>query len=287
VAADFTSDIDANAMAGLPPLISVALCPGLRPLSTLVTAVVQSAGGGMSAQDTLPLLFESQYAKRRVLVFAASGLWRWDFWPGAEPASSPRQPFSDFFLARVSDLVNVNTNRSLFVYPVTTPAYDTDSLFFRCVLPQQTGSLVRPPVLRFIGARGDTFADTFRLDAAGGILGAACALPPMPAGAYRFECSFAGEAGRAQWSDSLTVRENLSELLVQAQNTTLLDQLGDSFDAADARDELARLQGSTPTAGETSTARQTLRIVQSWPLLAFILAMCGIEWILRKKWRMD
>jgi hypothetical protein len=272
----------------LPPPARVLRCVPPPPRVGYPMIWVAASARGKAFRDTVPVLLLSTVEDRRILVLAAGGIWRWDFWPLSLGRLEPGATFSDVFLEQVRELALANKNRSFLAYIENAPVYDTDSLHFRLVLPA-TVRFGTPLDVRFTitGPDGDTAADTLFAGASFGAGASRVALGPVAPGTYGYACSIRWGSESARHDDTLFMLENNTELTAAQQNTLLLGELGapvSPADTAEMESYLASLTGGRPAA---ATRRQTIHIRQSAVLLSLVFMLLAAEWWLRKRWRMD
>jgi hypothetical protein len=288
LSSEYAGDTTARFVHQIPPPARLYRCANVpsRRAETILAARTTAEQG--SAPDSIPTLFTDVIEGRRALVLAAQGLWRWDFWPLSFGNIEHPASFSAFFLSRVSELARANANRSFYVFPERTPAYETDSLAFSVVLPAHLQSKTLDQLrLRVVAGTGDTLVDTSFHDAFFGSRATRLTVPPLPAGAYRYECKTRSGGVAVSYDDSLHVHEGNAELLVDEQNTIVLGRIAAPLALDDTTDLLAYLEGEKVHQAATSTRRQAVRIRQTWQLLAAVLLFLATEWFLRKRWRID
>jgi hypothetical protein len=281
----FAGDTGKSAIASLPPPTRVWRC-GSRdtqrgPVMLWASAVTPEG----KTIDSLPLFYEYSRERRRMLVLAVEGLWRWDFWPLSLAHDRAQVTFTDFLLGRVRELARANMNRTMYAFPEKSPVYDADSTVFRLVLPAHFQEKLLDEVrLTVTGAAGRA-ADTLmkQVYAAGNTVRIAVA--PLGRGAYRYECLVRSDEGAMRYTDSLDVYANNAELAVDGQNTILLGQIATPVTLSDTAAAPLFLQTQNP--GNAVTQSMQLRIRQSAPLLALLLLLMAVEWFLRKHWRID
>ncbi|MBD3314761.1 MAG: hypothetical protein GF344_03155 [Chitinivibrionales bacterium] len=240
-----------------------------------------------SSTKTVSLLFEAVHRNDRILVLAARGTWRWDFWPQGVEGEQTTEKFTDFLMERVIELVETNSNHSFFAYPVESPVYDTDSLKLAVVFPaslRDTSDATLSVVI--LAENGDTVHRSEKRMNPAGSSPAPLILPPLKAGLYHYECRVPTPTGESSHQDRLRVSADDAELRVTGQNRVLLEQIASPLDLSDTA--FARTVTERLVAGRrSSTITRTFHVRQSAYMLALLLGVLAVEWFLRRMWRLD
>jgi hypothetical protein len=268
----------------LPPPAAVLTCTDseVRILRTLVSA--HRTVGADSLNDSLPLVYEGFWRGKRIVVAAAEGLWRWDFWQAGSFDEQRPMVFSDNFLRQIDAVARSNAGRKLHVYPAASPLFDTDSIPMRMLLPARllTGDMVNLR-LHLINTQQDTtfsFVKSIRL---GTETELTIHIPPQPAGNYRYEGHVDTRAAHLTAGDSLRIAGDNAELRTFGQNTQLLAHLASPITV----DQTAlALQGGRRD-GPPETTIYPFRFRQTWYVLLGAVLLVTMEWLLRKRWRLD
>ncbi len=265
-----------------PPPRSVYACPDARSQGLHIRETLLRASDG-GARST-PLLFEATKNEKRILAFAAQGLWRWDFWPASLQRNDSGGRFSDLLLEALLQFIDRSANRSFRAYPERSPLYETDSIAFGFTLPAdlQTAEQTSLRIAIIDSAGVAVFRDSTLLGLSE-YPTASLAVTPLQAGSYRFEAVAKNRATNLRYSDSLRVLKANVERRVTGQNTVLLNQV--AAPVSDLSAPPAALSGSGQNTVETVT--RTVRITMIWPLLALLFFLLGLEWALRKAWRFE
>ncbi|MFC1476427.1 hypothetical protein ACFL5S_00525 [Fibrobacterota bacterium] len=236
-----------------------------------------------------PLLFEALFKGRLILAFAAKGLWRWDFWPKSLDASADTKFFTDFLIDRMQALVKYNTNQTFYIYPDISPIYETDSLSFKIALPSYLYNF--PSVkanFSIATVNGDTLFDsTFNLIPFQ-THSLSLKTPPLNRGKYTYSCTIVTKKGALSYSDSIAIYTDNSELRVLGQNTIMLKEIANPVSLSDTAAANTFLTGRKGTAYKgNETITRTVKINRSWLMITFLLILFGVEWVLRRAWRLD
>ena len=271
-------------LARLPPPSSYFLNPSQppNPSAVVLSACLQTPTGAPA--NTLPVIFSGQWAGRRGLVCAASGVWRWDFAPLAVTGAE-EQPFafSSGMVALVKDMLTDALSDRLLVYP-PGPLTEIDSLPLRVVFP---ATLPIPSEVRlscrFIADRF-RFDTTFTVTAAGGS-GQSVRIKPLPAGRYRLETEGTAGSRHISFADSLFIDQDRSEYSVSGQNITLLREFAQPLPEINDTSVLASIFAASQATG--GRVKETIPVQRDWPLLIIILGVLGVEWVARRVMRLD
>jgi hypothetical protein len=268
----------AYSLTAPPPPAALLLC------STMALPVRDTLIAAIDSVDDVAVLYEALYRNRRILVFAAQGLWRWDFWPLSLGQGEVSRRFSDIFLDVCTRLIDRNANRSFHVYPRTSPIYETDSIAFTYALPAALQSADRVALrLSLIDSLGqaalrDSLAAGFSQGMRAGMT-----VGPVSPGVYRFEASAAGPDISVRFSDSIRVMPANAERRIQGSNTVLLNKISQPLSSSDAAEFISDFRDRrTP-----DTRVRTMRIGMNWPLITLLLALLALEWALRRIWRFE
>ena len=290
ISPDFKHFFGTATDSDFPPLYAFTTC---RPAPSTIQRMLISYDSipvkHKSDYSGLPLLFESHFKGRLILTFAAKGIWRWDFWPKSLGNKKDTKFFTDFLIDRMQALIHYNTNQTFYIYPDISPVYETDSLSFKIALPSYLYNFPSVKTDFYITSpHGDTLFDsTFNLMPFQAY-SLSLKTPPLHRGKYLYTCSIATERGTIAYSDSIKIYSDNSELRVLGQNTIMLNEIANPVTFSDTAsiNALFTDNKTKPYKGSETTIR-TLKINRSWFMLAFILILLGIEWVLRRAWRLD
>lgn len=236
-----------------------------------------------------PLLFEAHFKGRLILAFAAKGLWRWDFWPKSLDAAADTKLFTGFLIDRMQALVQYNTNRTFYIYPDISPIYETDSLSFKIVLPSYLYNF--PSVeadFTITSINDDTLFDSTYNLIPFQTYSLSLKTPPVNRGKHFYSCTIRTKRGAISYSDSITIHTDNSELRVSGQNAIMLKEIANPVSLSDTATVNAFLTDRINTAYKgKETITRPLKINRSWFMIAFLLILFGVEWVLRRTWRLD
>jgi len=285
-----THDLAAAAGSDLPPLTQgffYAAPPfDIQKVFMSLRAAKESDRPGSS---DIPLFFEAVTGERHTLMFAARGIWRWDFWPKSLAPAREHLAFTDYIIKRLEELVLFNTNRDLHVYPLISPVYETDSITFKASLP---GFMNNLPAVKTAFSVTDTKGDTV-FDSVYTIMpilnrSSTLKTPPLKQGVYQYACTVLSGKKRAHFSDSIRISSDNSELRVQGQNMTALKEIARPLEPLSPHELTDRFRDRNKgSAAMHETVTQTVTINRSWLLLCLIIGFFALEWIIRRAWRLD
>ena len=275
-------DLDINR---LPPPSRYILCkePSFRPGNIFLSALSPSTD--RSSADTFDILFTGRYQSHNFIACAASDLWRWDFWPiGIESAEERAFGYSDRLIALTKEMLDNGLSEKVLLFPAAALS-EFDSLPFWIILPADLPLFSKVHLsISFIGTgiqRNDT---AFTLTATGD-LHQLMRFKPLPAGHYRIDASASLNNRNYLFSDSLYIDQDRSEYSALSQNVTLLQELAQPLTDFSEQSLRTFFSGSDPKTKQT--ARETVQIVRSWPLLLMLLLTFAAEWIIRRVIKLD
>ena len=290
ISSDFKHFFYTDADSDFPPLYAFITCH--QPSPTIQRKFISyDSIQKKHEQDYsgLPLLFETHFKNRLILTFAAKGLWRWDFWPKSLGDKKDTKFFTDFLIDRMQELIHYNTNKTFYIYPDVSPVYETDSLSFKIALPSYLYNF--PSVktdFNITTPHGDTVFDSsfnlmpFQANSL------SLKTPPLHRGKYLYTCSITTKKGKVMYRDSIKIYTDNSELRVLGQNTIMLKDIARPVTFSDtAYINALFTDKKSNLAKRSETTIRTLKINRSWIMLALILILFGIEWVLRRAWRLD
>ncbi|MBN1130241.1 MAG: hypothetical protein JXA71_14715, partial [Chitinispirillaceae bacterium] len=125
-------DLDLNT---LPPPSRCFFCKGLpvRASERHISAALMRSG--KPGFDTIDVLFTGRYNRRNFIAFAATGLWRFDFWPLAvAPDEAGVFGFSERLMEFTKSTLLNGLSEELLLYPASVIT-EADSLSFFAVFP--------------------------------------------------------------------------------------------------------------------------------------------------------
>jgi hypothetical protein len=281
----------------LPPLAGMLRCgpgapapthspawPGLvRPQVLLALAPAAGTSG-----DTLSVLAAAECGGKSCLALSCRGFWRWDFWtPVLGHEQVEDYPFSRLALRLARDQLRRNLAANLLVYPEHLPVYEGAAARLTFSFPPALDwSQAAEVACTLTDASGRAVYDT-----AFGYAGLApmhrvlVALPLLPAGSYVYHASMRHRGRTLACADSLRIEPDPSENFVAGQNSQLLSQFCRAVSATDTA-ALADILWRR-NSGQPRTVAQTVHVAQSWWLLLALAGLFGVEWLARRRMRMD
>lgn len=281
---DFRHLFNMQTRSHFPPLQSVLSC---RKAPFTIQRSLLSIDS-VSEKKNTPLMFEALYKGNLILVFAARGIWRWDFWPQSVAKNRNAPFFSDFLIGRIKELVEYNTNKNFYVYPSVSPLYDSDSISLKLALPSYLFNFSSVAVRTTVSnLHKDTVLSHTITSTPFHLQTHPLKIPPCSKGSYVFTCTISSQKGITAYSDTLTVIADNSEFQVSGQNTVLLEELAYPLPSLQAG-QLITFFTESPNKGQRNEI--TTRIIhlrRTWLILATIFGLFCLEWILRRVWRLD
>jgi hypothetical protein len=278
-----TSPFDALDLSKLPPPSRCFFCKErpLRAVNRYISAAIIRTG--KPGFDTLDVLFTGRYNRNNFIAFAATDLWRFDFWPLAiAPDEAGVFGFSERLMEFTKTTLVNGLSEELLFYPAT-PLSESDSLSFFAVFPTH---LPVPSDLRLsvsLSSAGAAPYDTSLPVIFTGSPRKLVRFKTLPAGNYRLNVfaalSPSGATVRCSFPDSVSVDQDRSEYMVRGQNTALLRTFAQPLD--DFSEPSLRSVFSS-SAGTNLPVKETIRFNRSWPLLLLIFLVFSAEWILRR-----
>jgi len=222
------------------------------------------------------------------MAFAARGIWRWDFWPQSVAKDRNAPFFSDFLIDRMQELVQYNTNKNFYVYPNISPLYDSDSISLKLALPSYLYNFSSIAVnAKVITLTGDTILDHNVTSTPFHLQTHPLRIPPCVEGTYKFTCTISSEKGTVDYSDTLSVMSDNSELQVSGQNTVLLEEFAYPIPPSYVNQIETFFAESENKDQRNEIITRTIHLRRSWYILLILFALFGLEWIIRRVWRLD
>jgi hypothetical protein len=255
------------------------------PLRTILGCIARKA----APLDTLPFLAYGGYGSHPAIFCAARNAWAMEFLPLSLDQENETFSFLEYIVSIAKNQFLKNLNRNFFMYPATSEVNNLDSVVFCIVPPSEiVSSAPQSGSIHFTLSNGNNILlDTmFRLELNEVSGNQTIRVSPFPAGAYAYKATLSIKDSHFTYEDSLFVQENNLEMSVQGQNTLILNDLAiplEMTDTAGLRRALAN------DAGQEShgTIFRTIRITHSWPLLAVLFVLLGLEWLVRRKIGLD
>lgn len=274
----------------MPPPSEIVI--NARALMTSMHPVLGCIARKAALHDTLPFLAYGKYESRSALFCAARNVWAMEFLPLSVDRENETFSFLEYIVSIAKNQFLRNLNRNFFMYPAASEILALDSVAFCIITPSemapaahQSGSIHF--TLGSLGDKNNSVLDTtFTLEPneVSGIQ--TIRLRPFPSGTYFYKASLSSKETRLDYTDTLYIQDNNLEMSIHGQNTLVLNELAiplDMTDTAGLRTILAH--DSSPE--NQATITRTIQIRQSWWLLAVLFVLFGLEWLIRRKIRLD
>jgi hypothetical protein len=285
-----------NSSVAPPSQIQLCLPPFMSRNRIGLFCLVNSERNPSATPDTVPFLTTGVYKSHSAVAVSGIELWRMDFLPLSVTKESESPTFMSSLTAFIKEQILSNLQDNLAVFPGTPELYEHDSLPFTVLLPADFGSsqafIERPAEsngcsVRFIIESGgkQVLDSVVSLSGIEQRLRSSINLPSLPAGGYSYKCVLTGGPVERFYSDSFYVVANRLEFSVQAQNTVLLGEFALPLKKASAAG--VREAQSAYSLTRRATVTEYLEIRQSWLLLVAIIALLGLEWVLRRRKGVD
>jgi hypothetical protein len=241
--------------------------------------------------DSFPFITLGSFAGRQAVVIAGRELWRMDFLARSASAQGDNSQFFRRLSALVKRDLASNLRNDLIAYPNRPDLFEHDSIPFSIQFPAAIygGTIDSKPHqnVRFVivGQDRKVWDSTFAVSEFDRDNSAFVKLPPLPAGAYRYECSVQHNGTTLRYADSLFVSANSPELNVRSQNTVILNQFALPLDSGNTSGQLTTF--AAQSIEKRQTVLQRLEIRRSWVLITLIMAFLCAEWFVRKRITLD
>ena len=269
-------------ISNLPPPARIVYCVGFKRSRTYLSAYLRQD----QSVDTVPLIFGSQWENRTAVAVAAEEIWRWDFLP-LSIARSEEQAFgfSELFLATIKDVLLSQASDQFLVFP-SDPLTESASPWFSISFPAEipVSSKGQLSFSLFSSNEEKVYDTTFSVVNTGS-LRQRFTIPVFPKGNYAYTGSIQTDKKRYTISDTLYIGPDKNELLIQGQNSSLLQSLGNSLSSSDSV-SIRQILGTTGLK-HALPMKDHFRITRTWSLLVGIFMLMGLEWVLRKLWALD
>jgi hypothetical protein len=250
--------------------------------------------------DTVPVLYSGRYQGRTTLVAGIRGFWAWDFVVQTnEKEEAEHTPFSSTVLKLTRRALIAGMSDDFLVYPAQTPLSESRPADLVFALPASFDWTEPARVsLTITDTAGSTVLDTglalSSVDAQHRFLFRSSSLPR---GTYAYAGTLRYGGRRFTYTDTMRVQADRTELDIAGQNEQLLAHVArrmtpmDSTAGGDrttaSRFLADRLLHTDQTRTDRATVARTVRIEQSWLLLAAIFALLIAEWIIRRRIHLD
>lgn len=263
----------------LPPITSIARNPRITPACPWLSAQI--------GNDTIPLLFNGFYRNLPIVVCAFSGFWKWDFLPLSHTTGEAEAfAFSNLLVDAIIEKLHTMKTDTLLVFPCGQPT-EIDSLRLCCCIPHSArlAETIRIPCT--ISKENSVFRYDTLLDFSPSFpLIGKVTLPPLDSGRYSVRCSLSSATKTMRSAVEFEIEADKSELLVSAQNETLLREIGQPLDIT-SEDQLAGLLHPSEGNPIDQTVRKRVVIKRSWGILIALLLLLGVEWLMRRLAELD
>jgi hypothetical protein len=271
-------------VASLPPLSyildSKKTVP--RPRDIFLSGLLGKKGSGIP--DTVNLIYTGRKDGARHIVCAVTDLWRWDFLPLAVSPDEERIfTVSDRLITLAREVLSSGLSDGLLLYPASR-LMTADSLRFRIAFP---ASVPVPAPARlsctFTGENLRQYDTSFTMTITGSVH-QGVTIKPLDPGIWRLETVAVAGKERYRFSDSVAIDDDRSEYMVKGQNIPLLNEIAQPLNVDDS--SLQKVVFTNDDAA-IQPIKKTFHISRSWPLLLVLFLLFGIEWILRRSFRLD
>lgn len=278
--------------ASLPPAEALLECAEdpLRLRRTLLGLVPQTAS------DTLPLLWSGRYQRHTALVAGVRGFWTWDFMVQlSEEEGTTQTPFSSTLLELTRRALIAGMSDDFLVYPAESPVSESRPPVFVLALPASFDWTEPARVaLTITDTSGSAVLDTgLTIDGVDAQHRFRFRSDPLPRGTYMYKGKLRYAGRTFTHADTLRVQSDRTELDIAGQNEQLLAQVARPTAPADSAAADGRVMlphGGTAAdapGADRATIARTIRIEQSWLLLAALLALLFAEWVIRRRVHID
>jgi len=261
----------------LPPPSQIFLPENITSVSPLLSIAHDS--------DTSSVIFTGNFSSHSLLALAVSDFWKWDFWPVShENTGEESVLFSELFIAVLKDiLIKQSFSDQYTAYP-TSPVIENDSMRFFISLPSDIDPINTDSVdISFTIANktiGSLIDTTFRKKISG-LSNQTITLAGVSSGNYLYKTVLKSKKQNFEYSDTLFVKRDNRELMINGQNNSLLKEIGHSVTITDTLFKHNKEQINEVTVTEHFS------ITRSWYLLSVILLLILCELILRHRFKLD
>lgn len=261
----------------LPPPSRIFLPENIAAVSPLLSITHDS--------DTSSIIFSGNFSGRALLALAVSDFWKWDFWPVShENTGEESVLFSDLFITVLKDmLIEQSFSDQYTAYPIS-PVVENDSMRFYISLPSDIDPANTDSVDISFTITNKTFGSlidtTFRKKISG-LPNQTITLAGVSNGNYSYKTVLRSKNHKFEYSDTLFVKPDNRELMINGQNNSLLKEFGYRVTITDTLFEDNKDQINEVTVTEHFS------ITRSWYLLSVILLLIFCELILRQRFKLD
>ncbi len=251
----------------------------LQQMNTYMEAVLPSG-------KRVPVVFSAHYHNRDILVVAARGVWKWDFIDHRQRNANVAYPFSRYIGGILRNRVVRNLFDTHYAFAVKGRAMAGDSLLMRLYVPSslQYTDHTRHHTIVVYNQKGDTAA--FREDTLDSGWRDSISLGTLPYGNYHYISRISAGSRHSSYQDTMFVAPCNEETMVYRQNSVVLDHFATAFPAAHLAGYIDSLQRTLKTSPQQKVT-STISLERTWLLLGCIIALFGLEWYLRRRWRME
>lgn len=252
------------------------------PLSRIYAWVSSNNGAQI---DTLPALYTSVFSNKKALFLSLSNFWKWDFSPlVSDHGEEHAFPFSRRIVETVKEILLSNLSATYVSY-INNDTHLSNLLIFEHHIPQtfefNEQVTIRCTVNDISGRRLDSTVTT-NVNGSGVIK---TPFKSLPEGRYLYSTSLTGRKGKYTFSDSVFIRPDNREFLVNSQNEYIFTDIAQPFNTADSVFFTNILNGTITDA--TVPVKDTFTISRNWALLLLLLLIYGTELFLRRYWKLD
>jgi len=279
----FLTPLDAVIPDELPPPSGILSCPAaLSAKRQLLTTVIYRT----QKPETTAVAASGIYKSHNTFILNIRDFWRWDFWPMSHNRGE-EQPFlfSELLISTFKEMLINSISGTFFAFPYSTVNPD-DSAVFALSLPRDIPVPSDIAVILAIKRAGALIPAYSRhtLTTTGASL-QTIKSQPLDTGTYIYSCELTSKGRSFHYSDTLTVRNACRELLVRQQNRSLLDEFAQVIPVQS--DSLLYSFLRKLSANGHEPGEEYLHITRSWLLLSLLFGLLALEWMLRRKWKLD
>jgi hypothetical protein len=269
--------IQSSSLPSIPVVHNCLQAPLLRIYAWVSSSTVTRI-------DTFPALFTSVYSNKKALFLSLSDFWKWDFSPlvsdhGEEQAFS----FSRRIVDTVKEILLSNLSATYVSY-INNDIHSSTPMTFEHHIPQNfefnEQVTIQCTVSDNSGRRLDSTVIT-NINGSGVIR---TPFKSLPEGRYLYNTSLTGQKGTYTFSDSVFIRPDDREFLVNNQNEYIFTDIARPV-TADSAFFSTILNGTITDA--TVPVKDFFTISRNWVLLLLLLTIYGTELLFRRYWKLD
>lgn len=259
--------------ANLPPPSQIPISRSIKNVSPLLSVV--------NTADTTPIVFSGDFLNRSVLGLAVPDFWKWDFWPiSHETTGEESVLFSDLFINILKDMLIERSYADQYTACPVSPVTESDSIRFFLSLPSKKMTDSAHIAFSIHNDTSDTKIDTI-LTSLSGLSNVEFVMKGLSAGNYSYKSTLKTRNGSLEYSDTLFVKSDNQELMVNGQNNSLLKEFAHQTRISDT------VFDSKTTHVSETTITEHFDITRTWYLLFLILLLILSELFFRQRFKLD